>query len=225
MTTERDARTRIVLSWLREDAREDAERVLLSALDEVDTTPQRRPWWSAWRNNPLSTYAKLIAAAAAILVVAVVGYQFLPGGSLGPGSPTAAPSPTPSPLAKGTFKSHGVTIEMDATGDGADVSGTLKATDDGGGTWSVDLQCTQTKGGLVFIAGEITASTQEGFPVGSDTAMIFQPGSPPKAIIWVPGEDVPAATCMAFVDGLPIKDDAPDAAGFEPIVGTLDLRT
>ena len=40
MTTERDARTRIVLSWLREDAREDAERVLLSALDEVDTTPQ-----------------------------------------------------------------------------------------------------------------------------------------------------------------------------------------
>ena len=41
MTTEGDPRTRIVMSWLREDAHEDAERVLLRALDEVDATSQR----------------------------------------------------------------------------------------------------------------------------------------------------------------------------------------
>ena len=79
MTTDPDPRTRIVLSWLREDAHENAERVLLRALDEVDTTPQRRSWWPAWRPNSMNTYAKLIAAAAAVLVVAVVGYQLLPG--------------------------------------------------------------------------------------------------------------------------------------------------
>ena len=53
--------------------------MLLRALDEVDTTPQRRSWWPAWRSNRMNTYAKLIAAAAAVLVVAVVGYQLLPG--------------------------------------------------------------------------------------------------------------------------------------------------
>ena len=78
MTTERDPGTRIVLSWLREETHENAERVLLRALDEVDTTPQRRSWWPAWRTSPMNTYAKLIAAAATLLVVAAVGYQFLP---------------------------------------------------------------------------------------------------------------------------------------------------
>ena len=38
MTTEHDPRTRIVLSWLREDARENPERMLLRPLDEVDAT-------------------------------------------------------------------------------------------------------------------------------------------------------------------------------------------
>ncbi len=96
MTADRDPRTRIVLSWLREDAHENAERVLLRALDEVDTTPQRRSRWPAWRSSRMNTYAKLIAAAAAVLVVAVVGYQFLPGdGGIG-GQPTLAPSPAAS---------------------------------------------------------------------------------------------------------------------------------
>ena len=77
MTTERDPRTRIVLSWLHEDAHEDAERLLLRALDEVDTTPQRRPW-SARRFTDMNTYAKLAIAAAAVLVVAFAGFQLLP---------------------------------------------------------------------------------------------------------------------------------------------------
>jgi hypothetical protein len=49
----------------------------------------------------MSIYAKLAAGAAAILVVAVVGYQFLPSntGSGGPPTPTAAPTPTPAPTA------------------------------------------------------------------------------------------------------------------------------
>ena len=100
MTTERDPRTRIVLSWLREDAHENAERVLLRALDEVDTTPQRRSWWPARRSRPMNTYARYAIAAAAVLVVAVVGYNLLPrspgsGGQLTPG-PTVVPSPSPS---------------------------------------------------------------------------------------------------------------------------------
>lgn len=46
----------------------------------------------------MNTYAKLAAAAAAILVVAVAGYQLLPDAS-GPGDPGPTPSPavTPAP--------------------------------------------------------------------------------------------------------------------------------
>ena len=44
----------------------------------------------------MNTYAKLIAAAAAVVVVAVVGYQFLPGNGGVGGQPTIAPSPSPS---------------------------------------------------------------------------------------------------------------------------------
>ena len=112
MTTERDPGTRIVLSWLREDAHENAERVLLLALDEVESTPQRRSWWPA-RRPFMTTYAKLVAAAAALLVVAVVGYSFIPGTKFG-GGPT--PAPTASPTLTGAPLPGGDTAEL-AAGD------------------------------------------------------------------------------------------------------------
>jgi hypothetical protein len=91
MTTEHDPRTRTVLSWLRDDAHENAERVLLRALDEVDTTPQRRSQWPAWRNVRMNKLA-MTATAAGLLLVAVVGSNLLPGlASLRPG---ATPSPS-----------------------------------------------------------------------------------------------------------------------------------
>lgn len=100
MTTERDSRTRIVLSWLREDAHEDAERVLLRALDEIDTTPQRRPIWPARRISNVNAYAKLAIAVAAVIVIAVAGLQFLPRNGSSVGGPAASPSPTigPTPI-------------------------------------------------------------------------------------------------------------------------------
>ena len=98
MNSERDSATRIVLSWLREDAHENPERMLLRALAEVDATTQRRARWPAWRSNLMNTHAKLIVAAAAVVAVAVVGYQVLPGRG-GIGAPSAAPSAIPSPTA------------------------------------------------------------------------------------------------------------------------------
>ena len=91
MTTERDPRTPIVLSWLREDAHENAERVLLRALDEVDTTQQRRSWWPARRSSPLTTPIRLALAAAAVLAIAIVGLRFLPAAPI-TGTPTIAPT-------------------------------------------------------------------------------------------------------------------------------------
>jgi hypothetical protein len=98
MTTERDLRTRTVLSWLREDLHENAERVLLRALDDVDTTPQRRSWWPAWRSLDMNNLVRYAIAAAAVLVVALVGYQLLPS-NIGSGGETPVPSATVMPSA------------------------------------------------------------------------------------------------------------------------------
>jgi hypothetical protein len=53
--------------------------------------------------------AKLLVAAAAVVVVAFVGYQFLP---------TIASSSSQTLLASGTFKAKGAPVELEATGDG-----------------------------------------------------------------------------------------------------------
>ncbi len=98
MTTERDPGTRIVLSWLREDAHENAERVLLRALDEVDATQQRRSRWPAWRTLDMNSTYKFGLAAAAVLLVAIVGYSLLPrSNTIGPPGPSQTSVPTSAP--------------------------------------------------------------------------------------------------------------------------------
>lgn len=85
---------RAVDRWLDDGSDATPPEVIDVVLLAVRSTPQeRRSWWPAWRTTRMNTYAKLIAAAAAVLVVVIAGYQFLPGRS-GPGGPTTAPSPT-----------------------------------------------------------------------------------------------------------------------------------
>ncbi len=158
MTTERDPRSRIVLSWLREEAHENAERVLLRALDQVDTTPQRRSV-PAWRNFHMHKLVVTAAAAATGLVVAVVGYNLLPGlGMVGPGA-RLSPSPAPLVLAQDSWIDHdwGL-VELEATLDGSSVTGQMMmGRADETGHLVVDLQCARTReDGLIAIGGHIT---------------------------------------------------------------------
>jgi hypothetical protein len=227
MTTERDIRTRVVLSWLREDAHENAERVLLSALDEVDLTPQRRPRWPVGRFHPVSNYAKLAAAAAAVIVVAVVGYQLLPDRT-GPGAPTTAPSTAPSaspaPLAVGEFTSHGVGATIDARGVGDDVTGTMTMSDTGQDA-SVDLECARTtESGLLVIGGLVTDSTfTEYFPEGHRVGIALEPGAPVKAVWYVVlAGDPPLQKCQEVVDAL-VAEGANLNESLEPIEGSVEI--
>ena len=104
MSTDRDV-TRIVRSWLQTDEHESADRVLGVVLDRLDTTPQRRPPWRAWRTRLVNSGLKFAAAGAVALVVAVVGLALyfsrpavVPAGSptplQSPASVVATPTPT-----------------------------------------------------------------------------------------------------------------------------------
>ena len=101
---------REVRSWLREDGHEDADRVLFTVLDQLDTIPQRHPGWLA-RNFPVMNSAPIRygVAAAVIAVAALLGATFLQRNSGGP-VPTPPPSPQPlagtTSLAPGTYFVH-----------------------------------------------------------------------------------------------------------------------
>jgi hypothetical protein len=103
MSTDRDT-TRIVRSWLEEGVTALPDRVLDAVLDQVPATPQRRPSWPTRRFPPMNRIFLTAGAAAAVLVVAIVGYRLLlnPNG-VGPQpspslTPSAIPPPTPSSL-------------------------------------------------------------------------------------------------------------------------------
>ena len=108
MSTDRDT-TRIVRSWLEEGVTALPDRVLDAVLDRVPATSQRRSWWPTWRFAPMNKPVLAGIAAAAVVAVAIVGYNLLPrSGSIGgPGaSPSQAPSPGPIPsgsMSPGTY--------------------------------------------------------------------------------------------------------------------------
>jgi hypothetical protein len=102
MSTDRET-TRIVRSWLEEGVTALPDRVLDSVLDQVPATRQRRSWWPARRVSPMSTQIRIAIAAAAVVIVAVFGYNLLPRtGNVGP--PTPTPSPSPQPLHQGSIE-------------------------------------------------------------------------------------------------------------------------
>jgi hypothetical protein len=99
VSADRDV-TRIVRSWLHEDAHEDADRILNLVLDEIDTTPQRRANWLARRFPPMNNNLMRVAVVAAVLVVAVIiGANLLRQPSVGGPSESVEPSPSAAPTA------------------------------------------------------------------------------------------------------------------------------
>ena len=98
MTSQLDA-DRSITAWLVAEAPDRApQRLLEASREQLRTTRQRRAWWPARRVPPMNAYAKLGLATAAVVVVALLGINFLPrAGGIGGPSPTVSPSLSPQP--------------------------------------------------------------------------------------------------------------------------------
>ena len=97
MSTERDL-PRIVQAWLHEDAHEYGDRVLDRVIDLLDSTPQRPASWLARRFQIMNnTFVRYGLAAAAVVVVAIIGFQLIRGSNQGGPTPTATPQPSATP--------------------------------------------------------------------------------------------------------------------------------
>lgn len=98
MTSQFDV-DRSITAWLVAEAPDRApQRLLDASRDQLRTTRQRRAWWPAWRIPSLNAYLKFAVATAAVVVVAILGFNVLPrAGQLGGPSPTPSPSLSPQP--------------------------------------------------------------------------------------------------------------------------------
>jgi hypothetical protein len=235
----------IVESWLDSpDDFLDPDTVLDRVMEQVDTRPQRRAGWPEWRIPHMNKIVTISLAAAAVLVVVVIGSQLLgsPTNVGGGGDATPTPQPT-SPtsaavtLASGSFTAplgeFGEAFDIEAVRTGDDVSGTMEISNPAGGegAYSVDVQCAgTTDDGSLLIGGEVTESTYEEFVAeGAYVVLALAPGTPVR-ILWavdvLAGDDppAPAESCAAYIDTL-LGDplfEAVDING-RPIEGELEL--
>ena len=93
--TDRDV-TRVVQSWLEEGVTALPDRVLDTVLDQLPTTPQRRSRWAARRRPNMNNSLRIGLAAAAVVVIAFIGYQLVSGSNVGGPGPAETPTPLPT---------------------------------------------------------------------------------------------------------------------------------
>ena len=105
MTTDRET-LQIIGSWMEEGRTRLPDHVLDAVLDQLPAAPQRRPGWSARRIADMNPLAKYAIATAAVVVIAIVGFNVISSNgdsqAGGVASPSAAPESSPPPLAPET---------------------------------------------------------------------------------------------------------------------------
>ena len=108
MTRERDIE-RLLDTWFRDGPTDAPDRIVDAVADRIGRQSQRPAWRLDWRRYTMNPSIKLAAAALAVVIVAVIGYNLLPAGSpnVGGPQPTATASPTPTVTTTPTFNVEG----------------------------------------------------------------------------------------------------------------------
>ena len=93
MTHEREIE-RVLDTWLSDGPTEVPDRIFDVVIDRIERQPQRPAWRLLRRDVPVASYLKPLAAIAAVVILAVVGYNLLPIGRGSIGGPQDSPSPS-----------------------------------------------------------------------------------------------------------------------------------
>lgn len=130
-------------AWLEDGPTRMSDRALLSALEEIHTTRQRRALWPAWRATPVSIFARVAIAAVLVVAVGLLASNVAPrrpdGSNVGGQSPSPTPAqPVDFPKLTTTFVSprNGFSVRYFDRGDGTvtpakQIWGFSKQVDDG----------------------------------------------------------------------------------------------
>ena len=85
-------------AWLDDGPTRMSDRAVMSTLEEIHTTRQRRAMRPAWRATPVSSFARLGIAAVLLIAVGLLARTVVPrqpdGSSVGGPSPSSSPSET-----------------------------------------------------------------------------------------------------------------------------------
>jgi hypothetical protein len=85
--------------WLDDGPTRMSDHGVLSTLEAIHVTRQRRAIWPAWRATPVNIFARVAAAGALVVAVGLLAVNVVPrqpdGASVG-GTPSATPSATAS---------------------------------------------------------------------------------------------------------------------------------
>jgi hypothetical protein len=121
MTKERDIE-RLLDRWFSERPIEVADRVLDDVADRIGRQPQQPAWRASWRDSHVQSNLKPLLAAAAIILIAVVGFAVIrPGSGSNVGgaalpSPSTPAAPSTSPATSAVFPQWYKNSEIGAAG-------------------------------------------------------------------------------------------------------------
>ena len=218
MKREHDAFSHLVESWLDlEEAHEDPAGVLDRVVSQLDATPQRGSWWLGRGFPRMSNAVRTALAAAAVVVLALIGSRLLIGPNVGGPGPapsqaeSASPSPAPSesgqafppagPLAIGrhSMTLAGVPLSLDV--------GTVGWTSNGDFDIHRGDPPTPNAAGFVFwrasaadnVFGDPCARTPLSSPAGSSAAELA------AAVSTVPGTNLVSGPSEVIVGGYPTQ--------------------
>jgi hypothetical protein len=194
MTDQRDL-DRLLGAFFVDGTNELADRVIDAALDQIDTTRQRRPLWLPRRFQTMPMSARL-AVAAVIGVLAVGGAYYLgqpAQPSVGPPVPSPSISPTASKASAWTRTGappidrdvSGISVELRdgrllTAGGGRTAQNTAELYDPASGTWAATRSMNDARvypvavklaDGRVLVAGGDNGITN------LDTAELFDPAT------------------------------------------------
>ena len=212
--TARDDLDRQLDAYLVDGPVELPEPSFYAVRDRTESARQRvviGPWRTPDIMNKLIPIG---LGAAAVVVVLVIGAQFLgfpDSGGVG-GAPSAEPTAAP---VGGTVEYTGdgipSTTEVNAVADGTSVSGTAVSTSSRGTSHTVALECAARDGDTWAFGGTVSATTVPGEQDGSWSAVVVRDGTPQQIAIWLSDSKVEGDDCDAWLGKM-------DMAGLEASV-------